>query len=120
MNDIINQSWQPPAPPEDGDEMISEVDPRVDGTHAIGVLPCPNNPPPPDGWRYWKGTIPNGGGALASSILDDPEKYPMGTFVQTRLNGMLVGARVEWHTLQGATGKTGCFRGVNLMRAVDQ
>ena len=29
--------------------------------------------------------------------------------------GVLVGARVEWHDTQGATGAKGCFRGVNLM-----
>jgi hypothetical protein len=40
----------------------------------------------------------------------------MGSFVQTWLDGELVAARVEWHDFQGATGKRGCFRGVNLMQ----
>jgi hypothetical protein len=42
----------------------------------------------------------------------------MGSFVQKRIGDKLVAARVEWHTVQGATGKRGCFRGVNLMKLV--
>ena len=116
----MNEEWQPPDPPAaDADaEMVITLDPRVNTTHAVGVLPCPSNPPPPLGWEYWSGPIPDGGGAFASDILKDPKQYPMGTFVQSYLNGTLIGARVEWHNLQGATGQHGCFRGVNLMRAV--
>jgi len=111
----MNEPWQPAEPPTD-EEPLVEIDPRVDSTHVVGTLPCPKNPPPPEGWAYWSGALPKGGGALATEILRDAERYPMGAFVQALLAGQLVGARVEWHDLQGATGKRGCFRGVNLMR----
>ncbi len=114
----MNEEWQPPEPPDAGADPLISLDPRVDTEHRAGVLPCPNNPPPPVGWEYWKGPIPNGGASFAGVILRDSQTFPMGAFVQTHLDGMLVGARVEWHNLQGATGLHGCFRGVNLMRTV--
>ena len=40
----------------------------------------------------------------------------MGSFVQALIGGVQVAARVEWHDWQGATGKTGCFRGTSLFR----
>lgn len=49
-------------------------------------------------------------------MLHDSAQYPIGSFVQEGLDGELVAARVEWHDFQGATGKRGCFRGVNLMQ----
>lgn len=109
-------SWTAPALPN-GEELICAIDPRVATTHPKGT-PCPTNPPPPVGWRYWKGALPPGGAELAVRLLNGRQKYPMGSFVQARLGRAVVAARVEWHTVQGATGKKGCFRGVNLMRAV--
>jgi hypothetical protein len=114
-NVLMTDPWEPPPSPSDS-ELLKEVDPRVDATHHIGVLPCPNNPPPPIGWVYWKGAVPALAGKLAADMLHDSAQYPMGCFVQTLIGGQLVGARVEWHDLQGATGKKGCFRGVNLMK----
>jgi hypothetical protein len=90
----------------------------VNATYKAGVLPCSKNPPPPVGWKYWKGRVPKGGTALAVSIRDDQVTYPMGSFVQTHLDGKLVAARVERHPQQGSTGKKGGFRGVNLMARV--
>ena len=112
---LLNDPWAPPLPPS-ADEPVAAVDPRVDAAHTIGVLPCPHNPPPPVGWAYWKGAVPPAAGTLAARMLHGSAQYPMGSFVQTLLDGALIGARVEWHDLQGATGKTGCFRGVNLMK----
>jgi len=51
-------------------------------------------------------------------MLHDPGMYPMGTFVRISVGGEIIGARVEWHDFQGATGKRGCFRGVNLLKKV--
>ncbi len=57
-----------------------------------------------------------GRNVLAVSVLNDKQKFPLGSFLQTWLDGELIGARVEWHTEQGATCAQGCFRGVNLMQ----
>lgn len=97
--------------------MVSGLDPRVVPDHDAGT-PCPSNPPPPAGWKYWAGALPPGGGELAVRMRDDKQNFPMGCFVQAWLDGELVGARVEWHAVQAATGTHGCFRAVNLMKAV--
>jgi hypothetical protein len=111
--------WVPSDPPNSSDDgVINEIDPRVNATHSIGQLPVPINPPPPIGWIYWKGAVPPQAGTFAVKILHDSITYPMGSFVQFFAEGELIGARVEWHNIQGATGKRGCFRGVNLMRDV--
>src|ERR1700690_918090 len=113
------EDWTPPDPPTSSDDgEVDAVNPRVDATHSIGQLPVPANPPPPIGWIYWKGAVPAAAGTFAVKMLHDPATYPMGSFVQFFVGDELVGARVEWHNIQGATGKTGCFRGVNLMRDV--
>ncbi len=116
-NLLLTDPWDPPAAPTD-DEPVVTLDPRVDTTHSIGVLPAPRNPPPPVGWKYWVGAVTPEETGLAEKILHDPNQYPMGTFVQTRVGNALLAARVEWHTEQGRTGNTGCFRGVNLMKPV--
>lgn len=110
-------AWTPPVLGDDEEISISQ-DPRVNSTHKAGVLPCPKNPPPPTGWKYWRAKVPEAGTALAVSVRDDQGTYPMGSFVQTRLQGKLIAARVEWHTEQARSGKKGCFRGVNLMAPV--
>jgi hypothetical protein len=112
----INDPWNPPAPPADGEEKTT--DPRVITDHAAGVLPCPNNPPPPVGWVYWKGPLPPHAGEFAKKVEFTPAQYPIGTFVQTVLGGQTIAARVEWHDYQGMTGKHGCFRGTSLFRPV--
>jgi hypothetical protein len=95
---------------------ICEIDPRVETNHSAGQLPVPPNPPPPESWEYWKTQrIPAKASQLAVAMLHNPVKYPMGAFVRIFVDGQLIGARVEWHNLQGATGKKGCFRGVNLL-----
>lgn len=116
---ITFENWTPPDPPSSSDDdPIEDVDPRVNSTHTIGQLPVPINPPPPVGWIYWKGAVSAAAGAFAIKMLHDPVTYPMGSFVQFFAGDELIGARVEWHSFQGATGKKGCFRGVNLMRNV--
>lgn len=100
---------------------IMEVDPRVETNHSIGQLPVPPNPPPPVGWAYWKNQrVPSKAAELAAAMLRNPQKYPMGAFVRIMSLDRLVGLRVEWHNVQGATGKRGCFRGVNLMYKVEE
>jgi hypothetical protein len=116
MNGNETAAWVPPEPPTE-DELVT-IDPRVDAAHTIGVLPCPSNPPPPEGWRYWRAHVTQSLGAFATKLLRDPAQYPMGSFIQAEIDGERVAARVEWHDLQGATGKRGCFRGVNLMQRV--
>ena len=111
----MNEPWTPTRTPT-GTEPAVESDPRVDRSHTEGVLPCPPNPPPPLGWEYWRGSMRQSQVDLAVQMLKDREQYPMGSFVQCVLDDQWFGARVEWHDVQGATGKTGCFRGVNLMR----
>jgi hypothetical protein len=53
---------------------------------------------------------------LAREVESDSARCPLGSFVQTVRGGVRVAARVEWHTLQGKTGKHGCFRGTNLFQ----
>jgi len=112
---LMNEPWQPPPAPL-GIDRVSTVDPRVDATHLAGQLPCPPNPPPPVGWAYWTGKVPQAAGQLAVDMLNDQETYPMGTFLQFLLNGELMGIRVEWHPIRMRDGAVGCFWGVNLMR----
>ena len=111
----INDAWLPPTPPTTQDRNVAR-DPRVITQHQAGVLPCPPNPPPPVGWRYWQGDVPGGAAALANQVQGDPKAFPMGSFAQALIDGQLVGARVEWHDYQGKTGKHGCFRGTSLFR----
>lgn len=120
MANALKRSWVTPLLAPDSAGELVEVDPRVIQDHRVGQLPCPSNPPPPDGWRYWRGheAIPRELGELANTVLHDSKQYPMGAFIQTFHEGELVGARVEWHDLQGASNTKGCFRGVNLMRQV--
>jgi hypothetical protein len=110
-------SWSPPTPPV-GNGEVNVIDPRVVQDHGIGQLPCPPNPDPPDGWEYWRGPVTKFGVDWCVGMLHAPALYPMGSFVQVYEQGQLYGARVEWHNIQGSTGKRGCFRGVNLMRLV--
>jgi hypothetical protein len=118
MGDALKEFWSPPNLDRDDTDELIATDPRVITDHMIGVLPCPNNPPPPDGWRYWRlhEAVPPALVALATKMLNDGKRYPMGTFVQTHCEREFVGARVEWHDTKGATGENGCFRGVSLMR----
>jgi hypothetical protein len=112
------EPWFLEIPESDLDETatIQEVDPRVDSTHQVGVLPVPANPPPPVGWEYWgKQPVPHAAASLANDMLHNPRSCPIGTFVRIKVDGVVIGARVEWHDTQGATGKKGCFRGVNLL-----
>jgi len=111
----INDAWSPPPPPVNGD-LLKAQDPRVITDHQAGVLPCPSNPPPPVGWVYWQGAVPKPVGDLAVKVEFTPAQFEMGSFVQARVGDQLVGARVEWHDYQGATGKHGCFRGTSLFR----
>lgn len=111
----LNDAWQPPAPAQDA-QLVVARDPRVVTTHQPGVLPCPRNPPPPVGWVYWKGPVPEALGKLAVKVEFHPADFPMGSFVQALIDGNAVAARVEWHDFQGATGKHGCFRGTSLFR----
>ena len=113
----LNDAWLPPPPPVSASaDLVLAVDPRVITAHQPGQLPCPNNPPPPVGWVYWKGSVPASVGKLAAQLEFAPAKYPMGTFAQAVLGAQLVAARVEWHDYQGATGAHGCFRGTSLFR----
>ena len=113
----MGDAWDPPPPPNDATLVVAR-DPRVITNHQPGVLPCPANPAPPVGWKYWTGRFTPAIGQLAVKVEGSSAEFPMGSFVQTVIDGMLVGARVEWHDFQGLTGKTGCFRGTNLMRPV--
>jgi hypothetical protein len=93
---------------------IVTTDPGIDPSHPLGVLPCPTDPPAPPGLRYWQGPVPPAVGAWAVHAL---HTYPIGTIIQDLVNGQPVAARIEYHTLQGATGLTGCFKGCSLMQA---
>jgi peptidoglycan hydrolase-like protein with peptidoglycan-binding domain len=112
----MNDAWQAPLPQE-ADHWLVTVDPRVITDHQPGVLPCPSNPPPPVGWTYTKGgEVTSALGDFAQKVLGDRKAYPMGAFVQARIDGQTVAARVEWHNFQGKSGRHGCFIGVNLFR----
>lgn len=111
----LGDAWQAPAAPAD-DTLVIAQDPRIITAHRAGQLPCPKNPAPPVGYTYWQGGVSPALQALASKVENTPAEFPMGTFVQTCINGQVVAARVEWHTFQGMTGKTGCFRGTSLFR----
>lgn len=117
----MSEPWNAPEPPSPEEGMRVSDDPRVVKSHAPGQLPCPDNPPPPVGWRYLKGNaVPQGGREFAVAIVQNPTLYPMGAFVQKYLGQSLYAARVEWHSYIGKTGQTGvCVRGVNLMVPID-
>lgn len=115
------EAWEPAEPESelDGHAVIHEIDPRVNGAWPVGALPVPKNPPPPVGWEYWgKQAIPKQAIELSVTMLHAPSLYPMGTFARIKVGDQVIGARVEWHDTQGATGKKGCFRGVNLLHKV--
>ncbi|RYZ09223.1 MAG: hypothetical protein EOO73_05540 [Myxococcales bacterium] len=120
MANALKDPWLAPTPDEGSSEELIIMDPRMITAHRIGELPCPPNPPPPDGWRYWKPkeAVPAILGTLAVKMRDDAQRYPMGAFTQVMHAGELVAARVEWHDMRGRDGAKGCFRGVNLMRRV--
>jgi peptidoglycan hydrolase-like protein with peptidoglycan-binding domain len=111
----LNDAWQAPSRAETA-ELVIARDPRVVVAHQPGMLPCPRNPPPPVGWVYWTGPVPEALGKLAVKVEFHPAEFPMGSFVQAVLDGTRVAARVEWHDFRGATGKHGCFRGTSLFR----
>jgi len=111
----INDAWLPPPPPTTA-QLQTTPDPRVITNHPIGQPPCPSNPPPPVGWAYWTGRVPEAVGKFAVQVEFTPSEFPMGSFVQTVIDGKPVAARVEWHDFQGATGKHGVFRGTSLFR----
>ena len=95
---------------------ILTTDPGIDPTHPLGLglsAGCPVDPPAPDGLRYWRGPVSANVGAWAVHAL---HTYPIGTIIQDRVDGQPVAARIEYHTLQGATGLTGCFKGCSLMQ----
>lgn len=110
----FGDAWLPPTAPSDATLVIAR-DPRVITGHQAGQ-PCPKNPAPPVGYAYWQGGVSPAQQAFASRVEETPGEFPMGTFVQTCIDGRVVAARVEWHTYQGRTGKTGCFRGTSLFR----
>ena len=119
MTTKMFEPWAPTVPEIELDlaGVLSEVDPRVETNHVAGQMPVPPNPPPPEGWVYWKNqTVPGDLGKFANTMLHDPGTFPMGSFVRIKSCGAVVGLRVEWHNYQGSTGKKGCFRGVNLLR----
>lgn len=109
----LHDRWPAPAPPT-GSALVLAHDPRVVTNHRAGDLPCPTNPPPPVGWAYWKGDVSSAISAFAVKVQSDPRAFPIGSFVQASIGGVLVAARVEWHNYQGRTGKTGCFQGTSL------
>ena len=111
----INDAWVPPPAPMTA-VLQSTADPRVITNHPLGQPPCPPNPPPPVGWAYWTGRVPALIVEFAVKVEGTPVQFPMGSFVQTLIDGQLVGARVEWHDFQGKTGKHGVFRGTSLFR----
>lgn len=111
----INDAWTPPGPPQTAD-WLKTLDPRVITNHAVGQPPCPPNPPPPVGWAYWTGPVSEAVGEFAVKVEFTPAEFAMGSFVQALIGEQLVGARVEWHNYQGATGKHGVFRGTSLFR----
>lgn len=109
----MSKAWMPPPPPTGADPVVA-VDPGVDATHQVNVLPVPVNPPPPLGWSYRndkKTPVTPDEQAFTSGA----HQYPIGTFVQKIIGGKLVGVRLEWHDRQGRTNKRGCFIGANLM-----
>jgi len=109
--------WVPPEP-ANGADLFTVADPRVDTNHRIGQLPCPSNPPPPEGWAYWTGAVSAALTAFASEIENDAARFPLGSFVQAVRGDQRVAARVEWHTFKGRTGEQGCFRGTSLFHRV--
>lgn len=111
----ISDAWSPPPAPTTA-VLLTTPDPRMITHHAAGDPRCPPNPPPPVGWAYWSGAVPEPVAGLARKVEFTPAEFPMGSFVQTLVDGKLVGARVEWHDFQGATGKHGVFRGTSLFR----
>jgi hypothetical protein len=106
-----------PAP---GTYPMVSMDSRIVPGTPLGLGPtfvsgCPHNPPPPTGFDYWPGNV-SVSAAIGAWAVHVRNAYPIGTFIEDVVGGELVAARIEYHTLQGATGKTGCFKGLNLLR----
>jgi hypothetical protein len=89
------------------------TDPGIDPSHPLGVLPCPGNPPTPPGTTYWTGPVSP---ALTEWAIKTRDAHPIGSIIEDIVDGQHVIARIEYHTLQAATGKEGCFKGLNLLK----
>ncbi|MBK9032237.1 MAG: DUF4157 domain-containing protein [Myxococcales bacterium] len=114
-----NGPWTPPKPTRYPDESI---DPRVPTKEPASPKDV-WNPSPPVGYEYIPtDKSPPGSHDLATKSLSKP----VGTFIQTILNGKLVGVRTEYHA--GNLVKEGdkwvvknvVKKGVSLMMATEQ
>lgn len=104
---LNGNDWTPPDPPGPSDAAVIATDPRSPPPGAplgVGVSPCPTNPPVPVGWAYWTNQPMTP--SLPAWAVNMRNSYPIGTMIQAYVDGNLVGARVEYHTLQGADRKS--------------
>jgi hypothetical protein len=108
--------WTPPDPPGLYDDPVIVIDPRIppSGIPLGAGLPCPGHPPPPVGWSYWPASA-QVTPTLSAWAVQMRNANPIGTFIMAWIDGQLVGARIEYHTLQGATNTSGCWKGLNLL-----
>jgi hypothetical protein len=83
------------------------------------VASCPVDPPPPQGFAYWKGPVPPELGRWAQDILKIQGQYPYGAWWTRDYQGSPVGARKDHHTWtrRGGVLITGiCIPGITLYR----
>jgi hypothetical protein len=80
-------------------------------------MTCPANPPPPAGYRVWRGAVPTPLTQWAMDIRDHIAKPAYGTTWQMDYGGQTVVARKDYHswTYRGGQLVTGiCIPGVTL------
>ena len=84
-------------------------------------MTCPGNPPPPDGYRVWRGSVPPELVQWAIDLRDHIRSFPYGTVWTMSYGGQTVVARKDYHTwtykggqlLQGI-----CIPGITLYEPI--
>lgn len=113
----LRTPWVPPPPPTVDGQAVIAPDPRIP---PEGERSGPTDPLPPEGWVYFDNTkdVTPTQQAWAQEVLENGRRFPMGTFVQTRLQGALIAARVEWSAPRKKTGNR--FRSVRLLQPLGE
>jgi hypothetical protein len=78
---------------------------------------CPTNPPPPTGYRVWRGPVPQPLVDWAISLRDQIATFEYGTTFELPYGGIVAVARKDHHTWTYRAGKlvTGlCLPGITL------
>lgn len=84
-------------------------------------MTCPSNPPPPSGYRVWRGPVPQPLIDWAIGIRDRIRSLQFGNIQSLDFNGSIILARVDHHSWTYRNGQlvTGiCIPGVTLYEPI--